>query len=91
MEEIKNLNQTVAQKDAEINFLLACDKRQIEENESIQHDLKAHIQRLQDKIFMIQRENEIEMFNTIDRLKTQYDENISELNRNFDNVRAGHK
>lgn len=53
--------------------------------------MKAHIRRLQDKIFIIQRENEIELFNTVDRLKTQYDENISELNRNFDQIREGHK
>ena len=81
----------MAKKDAEITFLLAADKRQIEENEETQNALKSHIQRLQDKIFVIQRENEIELFNTVDRLKSQYDENISELNRNFDNIRAGHK
>ena len=47
-----------AKKDAEITFLLAADKRQIEENEETQNALKSHIQRLQDKIFVIQRENE---------------------------------
>ena len=33
IEEINNLNETVAKKDAEISFLLTADKRQIEENE----------------------------------------------------------
>ena len=77
IEEINNLNETVAKKDAEIAFLITADKRQIEENEETQNALKSHIQRLQDKIFIIQRENEIELFNTVDRLKSQYDENIS--------------
>lgn len=57
LEEIKNLNEVIAKKDGEIAFLLDCDKRQIEENEKTQNDLKAHIKRLQDKIFVIQREN----------------------------------
>jgi hypothetical protein len=29
LEEIQNLNETVAKKDAEITFLLQCDKQQI--------------------------------------------------------------
>ena len=32
LEEINNLNETIAKKDSEIAFLLAADKRQIEEN-----------------------------------------------------------
>lgn len=91
LEEINNLNKTIQSKDSEIVFLLKVDKDQIIENEQIQNDLKAHIRRLQDKIFIIQRENEIELFQTVDRLKTQYEENISELNRNFDQIQAGHK
>lgn len=91
LEEINNLNKTIQSKDSEIAFLLKVDKDQIIENEQIQNDLKAHIRRLQDKIFIIQRENEIELFQTVDRLKTQYEENISELNRNFDQIQAGHK
>jgi len=57
LEEIKSLNETLRSKDAEITLLLKVDKEQIEENEQIQNDLKAHIRRLQDKIFIIQREN----------------------------------
>lgn len=91
LEEINNLHKTIQSKDSEIAFLLKVDKDQIIENEQIQNDLKAHIRRLQDKIFIIQRENEIELFQTVDRLKTQYEENISELNRNFDQIQAGHK
>lgn len=32
LDEINNLNETIAKKDSEIAFLLAADKRQIEEN-----------------------------------------------------------
>lgn len=33
MEEISNLNATLAKKNTEINFLTACDRRQLEEHE----------------------------------------------------------
>lgn len=59
LEEIRNLNEIIAKKDAEIAFLIEADKRQLQENEEIQNSLKAHIRRLQDKIFVIQRECEI--------------------------------
>ncbi len=57
LEEIGNLNEVISKKDAEIAFLIECDRKQIEENEAIQKDLKALIRRLEDKIFVIQREN----------------------------------
>lgn len=75
LEEIRNLNETVQKKDKEINYLLEFDKKQIEENEQIQKDLKNHINRLQDKIFRVQREDEIELFTTVDRLQKQYEKN----------------
>ena len=75
LEEIRNLNETVHKKDKEINYLLEFDKKQIEENEQIQKDLKNHINRLQDKIFKVQREDEIELFTTVDRLQKQYEKN----------------
>ena len=75
LEEIRNLNETLQKKDKEINYLLEFDKKQIEENEQIQKDLKNHINRLQDKIFRIQREDEIELFTTVDRLQKQYEKN----------------
>ena len=91
LEEIKNLNETVEKKDAEIAYLLNCDRNEINENEQTQKDLKNHIRRLQDKIFAIQRENEVELFSTIARLQKQYEDNTKELTENFDNIQKAHK
>ena len=91
MEEIRNLNETVAKKDAEIAYLLRCDKDQIVENEGTQKDLKAHIRRLQDKIFVIQRENEVELFTTVARLQQQYEDNVQKLTKDFDQIQEGHR
>jgi dynactin complex subunit len=91
MSEIRNLNTTLASKNNEIEFILTADKKFMEDNETIQNGLKAHIKRLQDKIFLVQRESEIELFQTVDRLRTQYEENISALNQEFDNVRNTHQ
>jgi hypothetical protein len=63
----------------------------MEDNEALQNGLKAHIKRLQDKIFLIQRESEIELFQTIDRLQTQYKENLDSYNQEFDKVRRTHQ
>lgn len=63
----------------------------MEDNENLQNGLKAHIKRLQDKIFLIQRESEIELFQTIDRLQTQYKENLDSYNQEFDKVRRTHQ
>jgi hypothetical protein len=63
----------------------------MEDNETLQNGLKAHIKRLQDKIFLIQRESEIELFQTIDRLQTQYKENLYSYNQEFDKVRRTHQ
>ena len=91
LEEIRNLNETVEKKDKEINYLLESDKKQIIENEETQKDLKNHIRRLQDKIFRIQREDEIELFTAVDRLQKQYETNVKELTENFDNIQKDHK
>lgn len=53
------MNETIEKKDSEIAYLLKCDKEELENNEQVQNDLRSHIRRLQDKIFTIQRENEI--------------------------------
>lgn len=63
----------------------------MEDSENLQNGLKAHIKRLQDKIFLIQRESEIELFQTIDRLQTQYKENLDSYNQEFDKVRRTHQ
>jgi regulator of replication initiation timing len=91
LEEVRNLSETVTKKDAEISYLIECDRKQIQENEEIQRDLKAHIRRLQDKIFVIQRESELELFSTVSRLHKQYEENIASMNADFDRIRVGHK
>lgn len=65
MEEINDLNATLTKKNQQINFLTACDKRQLEDHEQAEKTLKKLIAKLQDKIFTIQRENELELYNTI--------------------------
>ena len=55
MEEINNLNETLAKKNKEINFLIACDKKQLEDHENSESNLKKLIGKLEDKIFTIQR------------------------------------
>lgn len=65
MEEINDLNATLTKKNQQINFLTACDKRQLEDHEQAENTLKKLISKLQDKIFTIQRENELELYNTI--------------------------
>lgn len=55
MNEIRNLNSTLSAKNSEIEFIIAADKKFMEDNETLQNGLKAHIKRLQDKIFLIQR------------------------------------
>lgn len=55
MEEINNLNATLVKKNEEINFLTACDKRQLEDHENSENNLRRHIAKLEDKIFTIQR------------------------------------
>lgn len=90
MNEIRNLNNTLSAKNSEIQFIIAADKKFIQDNEILQDGLKAHIKRLQDKIFLIQREFEIELFQTIDRLQNQYKENLDSYNKEFDKVRKSH-
>ena len=77
MEEIKDLNATLVKKNQEINFLTACDKRQLEDHEHSENNLRNLISKLEDKIFTIQRENELELYATIERLTKQYEENLS--------------
>lgn len=90
MSEIRNLNNTLSSKDSEIEFLLKADRKFIQDNEETQNGLKAHIKRLQDQIFTIQRENEVELFETINRLQTEYQNNINSMNDEFDKVRQTH-
>ncbi len=91
MNEIRNLNETLTAKNSEIEFILASDKKFMGDNETIQNGLKEHIKRLQDKIFLVQREAEIELFHTIDRLQNQYQDNLNTLNDQFDQVRRTHQ
>ena len=91
MEEIRSLNETVAKKDAELTYLLKCDKNQIEENESTQKDLKGHVRRLQDKVFVLQRENEVELFRTVARLQQQYEENLKRQTTDFEEIQKAHR
>ncbi len=65
VEEINNLNITLTKKNEEIRFLIACDKRQLEDHENAENSLRTLVGKLEDKIFTIQRENELELYETI--------------------------
>lgn len=80
MEEINDLNATLAKKNEEIKFLTACDRRQLEDHEHNENNLRTLVAKLEDKIFTIQRENELELYNTIERLTKQYQENLEKAN-----------
>ena len=77
MDEVSNLNATLAKKNEEINFLITCDKRQLEDHENSENNLRRLIVKLEDKIFNIHRENEQELYETIQRLKNQYSDNMA--------------
>lgn len=77
MEEINNLNNTLAKKNEEINFLTECDKKQLEDHENSENNYRRLIGKLEDKIFTIQREDELELYHTIERLKNQYNDNLA--------------
>lgn len=78
--EIESLNATLAKKDEEIAFLLTSDKKQLEAHESSETALKNLVTKLEDKIFTIQRESELELYQTIQRLKAQYQDNLQSAN-----------
>lgn len=90
LEEVNNLNETLRKKNQEINFLIECDKRQLENHESSENALRQLVAKLEDKIFIIQRENELELYNTIARLKAQYDDNMSRANTEWEEIRVTH-
>jgi chromosome segregation ATPase len=58
----------------------------MEEHESITNDLKAHIKQLQDKIFDIHRQNELELFAAIDRIKGKHDEDLKKFREEFKRI-----
>ena len=90
MEEINNLNATLVKKNEEINFLTACDKLQLEDHENSENKYRLHIAKLEDKIFAIQRENELELYDTIERLKNQYNDNLAKYRDEMDDMKAAH-
>jgi len=90
LEEINNLNLTLVKKNEEINFLTACDKRQLEDHENAENNLRRHIAKLEDKIFSIQRENELELYETIERLKNQYNDNMAKYREEMDELKIAH-
>lgn len=89
-EEVHNLNETLRKKNDEINFLTACDRRQLEDHENSENSLKLLVAKLEDKIFTIQRENELELYDTVSRLKSQYEENLTKAQAEWDDIRSAH-
>lgn len=55
MEEINNLNNTLTKKNEEINFLIECDKKQLEDHENAENNSRRLVGKLEDKIFTVQR------------------------------------
>jgi chromosome segregation ATPase len=90
MDEITNLNITLTKKNEEINFLTDCDKKQLEDHKNSENNLRKLIAKLEDKIFTIQRENELELYEAIERLKNQYDNNLRKAKDEWDDIRVAH-
>ena len=88
--EIVSLNASLAKKNEEIAFLLESDKRQLESHESSETALKNLVAKLEDKIFTIQRESELELYQTIQRLKAQYQDNLQSAAAEWEETRLAH-
>lgn len=80
----------MAKKNDEINFLTECDKKQLEDHENAENNHRRLINKLEDKIFTIQRENELELYHTIERLKNQYNDNLAKAREEWDQIRLAH-
>lgn len=91
LEEVNNLNSALARKNDEIAFLLESDRKQLEAHSSSESALKSLVARLEDKIFTIQREAELELYQTIERLKTQYQENLQSANTQWEETQLAHQ
>ncbi|MCB0370050.1 MAG: hypothetical protein KDD45_11660 [Bdellovibrionales bacterium] len=48
------------------------------------------IDKLEDQIFKIQRENEIELYETIERLKNQYNDSMAKARDEWEEIRLAH-
>ena len=76
MAEIENLNDTLRKKNDETDFLTECDKRQLAAHQEAENAYRQLVGKLENKIFVIQRENELELASTIERLQKQYQDNL---------------
>lgn len=90
MEEINNLNETLTKKNNETNFLVTCDKKQLDDHKNSEDNLKKLIAKLEDKIFTIQRENELELYSAIERLSNQYRDNLAKARDEWEEIRLAH-
>ena len=52
--------------------------------------MRRHIAKLEDKIFRIQRETELELYETIERLKSQYADNLAKYRDEMDDMKSAH-
>jgi len=86
LNEIDTLRAALGSKNSEIDALLALQKSFVEEHEQVTDELKAHIRRLQDKIFEIHRQNELELFAAIDRLQGKHDEDLKKSRDEFKRI-----
>lgn len=86
MKEVETLRAAIISKNSEIDSLLALQRNFMDEHEQVTGDLKAHIRRLQDKIFEIHRQNELELFAAIERLKAKHDEDLKKSREEFKRI-----
>ena len=67
-----------------------CDKRQLEAHHQAEQAYRNLIDKLENKIFEIQRENELELAATIERLSNQYKENLAKAQEEWEEIRLVH-
>ena len=88
--EIENLNDTLKKKNDETQFLTECDKRQLEAHQRAEDAYRKLVDKLENKIFTIQRENELELAATVERLSAQYKENLNNAQNEWEEIRLVH-
>lgn len=88
--EIDNLNATLKKKNDQTQFLTECDKKQLQAHHQAEQAYRLLVDKLENKIYEIQRQNELELASTIERLSTQYKENLEKAQEEWQDIRLVH-
>lgn len=86
IKEVEVMRAALNSKNVEIDALLTLQRNFMDEHEQITTDLKNQIKKLQDKIFEIHRQNELELFSAIERLKARHDEDLKKSREEFKRI-----